>query len=283
MQAMKTLDDIRTPIPYLRSDLETLRVEFTARNLREELFDRREETVRNGRTADRPPSLGREGFELVRHPCPVVEDRLEELMRDYDSPDESDAKRAYMDETIALLRRLTGARDVFSANSSTIRYSPVLRNPRAMTPAMWAHFDFTAEETQGQLDDVLDATGFTPKPYSRFVLYQGWRALSPPPQDLPLAICDGRTVAPADVVPIEYHKEVDGRDVIYRSCGARFSADHRWWYYPDMRPDEMLLFKGYDSALGEAMKTLHVAIDDPAQDRTVPRISIESRYFVLFD
>lgn len=274
---------ITASIPYLRPDLDRLRVEFTARNLAEELFDRRDELVRNGRTSQGGPSLDREGFELVKHRCPVVEEKLDDLLSDYEEAGGSPNKQAYMDQTIPLIRKLSGARDVFSANSSTIRYSAVLENRKAMTPAMWAHFDFDAEETERQLNEVLKFNGLDPEPFSRYVLYQGWRVLSAPPQDFPLAMCDGRTVTTSDVVSIEYHKEEDGRDVIYWSSGARFSPRHEWWFYPDMTPDEMLVFKGYDSELGDSMKTLHVAIEDPTQVQTVPRISIETRYFALFD
>ncbi len=49
----------------------------------------------------------------------------------------------------------------------------------------------------------------------------------------------------------------DGQDIYYTTSGARFSPDDRWWYYPDMTRDEMLVFKGFDSALGDGFKTLY--------------------------
>ena len=274
---------ITAKIPYLRRDLERLRVDFTARNLGEDLLDRRAETVRNGRIGRGGPSLDREGFELIQHLCPVVDDRWDQLLSDYDAVNGSPMRLAYMDETIPVIRELSGARDVFSADSSTIRYSAVLQNKNAMTPAMWAHFDFDSGETERQLNDILPTIGFEPEPYSRFVLYQAWRSLSPPPQDFPLAMCDGRTVKPGDMVPIEYHMKTPERDVIYQSSGARFSPRHDWWYFPDMTPQELLVFIGFDSALGDDFKTLHVAIADETQARPVPRISLETRYFALFE
>ena len=73
------------------------------------------------------------------------------------------------------------------------------------------------------------------------------------------------------------------RDVTYQSSGARYSPRHDWWYFPDMTQQELLVFIGFDSALGDGFKTLHVAIEDETQAKPVPRISLETRYFALFD
>jgi hypothetical protein len=114
-------------------------------------------------------------------------------------------------------------------------------------------------------------------------MYQGWRALSPPPQDFPLALCDGRTVLAEDLVPIDYYQDAGGRDRIVRSWGSHFSPRHQWWYFPDMTAEEMIVFKGFDSANPGAASTLHVSFDDSTAEAAVPRTSIESRYFALFD
>jgi hypothetical protein len=50
-----------------------------------------------------------------------------------------------------------------------------------------------------------------------------------------------------------------------------------------MTLDEMIVFKGYDSALADRFKTLHVSFEDTSATAPVPRISVESRYFALFD
>jgi hypothetical protein len=270
-------------VPYLRGDLKRLHVEFTEREkVAEELEPQRLE-IRSGRTRGCEPSLGHEGFQLVHHPCPVVKQHLDELLEHGTPPAGSPLQQAYNDQTIPLIRELSGAREVFPALGFVMRYSSALGRAGEMTPAVWAHFDYDADETRVQLDEALASLPTKPAPFSRHVLFQGWRAITPPPQDLPLAMCDGRTVRMGDVVPIDYHQVRNGRDVTYKSSGARFSPEHRWWYYPDMTADEMLVFKGFDSALGDAFKTLHVAIEDTSRPGTVPRVSIESRYFALYD
>ena len=275
--------DLTTTLPYLRGDLDLLHVEFTARILGDEVFDKRTTQVRNGRAAGQVPALGREGFELIPHPSATVSERLDELLVPPGLLTQSDALRAYWAETIPLISRLSGAREVLPLHASTVRYSPALRNDKEMTPAGWPHVDYDTRESEVQLKETLELNAIDPAPFSRYVMYQCWQVLSPPPQDFPLAMCDGRTVTTEDIVPIEYHMKTPERDVIYQSSGAKFSPHHHWWYFPDMTPQELLVFIGFDSALGDHFKTLHVAISDETQAQPVPRISLETRYFALFE
>ena len=153
-----------------------------------------------------------------------------------------------------------------------------------MTPAGWAHLDYDTDEAAVQLQETFERSGREIEPFSRYVLYQGWRVLSDPPQDYPLAVCDARTVATADIIPIDYHVSADeGDDVTYRSQGSRYSDRHRWWYFPDVTIDEMIVFIGFDSARPDAPNTLHVAFEDTTARDPVPRSSVETRYFALFD
>ena len=58
----------------------------------------------------------------------------------------------------------------------------------------------------------------------------------------------------------------------------------RWFYYPAMRPDEVLMFKTFDSIdEGRQPCSIHTAIhlaDAPADAR--PRESVETRAFVFY-
>jgi hypothetical protein len=65
---------------------------------------------------------------------------------------------------------------------------------------------------------------------------------------------------------------------------VRFSPKHRWFYFPDMATNEVLLIKGFDSMEdGRARFTAHAAFED----RTTPsfaqaRESIEARTLVFY-
>ena len=62
-----------------------------------------------------------------------------------------------------------------------------------------------------------------------------------------------------------------------------YSADHRWFYCPDMQPNEALLLKCYDSDPTRAQMTAHTAFDDPTTPPDAPaRESIEVRTLAFF-
>ena len=65
---------------------------------------------------------------------------------------------------------------------------------------------------------------------------------------------------------------------------ALHSSGQRWYYYPRMRPDEVLLFRTFDSIDGGTRPcSIHTAIhlaDAPAD--APPRESVETRAFVFY-
>ena len=75
-------------------------------------------------------------------------------------------------------------------------------------------------------------------------------------------------------------KYPDRTGEIYR---ISFNPAHRWFYVPNLQPDEILLLKTYDSAEDRARFMPHSAFDDPAtKPGTARRQSIESRVLVFF-
>jgi hypothetical protein len=108
-----------------------------------------------------------------------------------------------------------------------------------------------------------------------------WRPIRGPLQDAPLAVCDAGSVAPGDLVPAD----LVYRDRVGETYGVRFNPEHRWYYVPDMQPDEALLLKCYDSETdGRARFAPHTAFDDPtAPADKLPRESIELRTLVFHE
>ena len=65
---------------------------------------------------------------------------------------------------------------------------------------------------------------------------------------------------------------------------ATYNPAHRWYYFPRVQPDEVVLIKTFDSATdGRTRFCIHTAFSDPhtAADAR-PRQSIETRAFVFF-
>jgi hypothetical protein len=131
------------------------------------------------------------------------------------------------------------------------------------------------------------------RPYKRAIMTSLWRAFSPPPQDWPLALLDYRSVddaegepnlllfvdqlpAPGDVPDID--------DPDSEPAGSIFAhrPGHRWWYFPDMRPDEALLFKLHDSDRDVAWRVPHTAFHDESTPGAHPRESVEFRTVAFF-
>jgi hypothetical protein len=108
-----------------------------------------------------------------------------------------------------------------------------------------------------------------------------WRPIRGPLRDAPLAVCDSRTVAPDDLVP----SDLVYRDRTGETYSVRYNAAHRWFYVPEMQPDEALLLKCFDSKTdGRARFAPHTAFEDPTAPADVlPRESIEIRTLVFHE
>jgi hypothetical protein len=60
---------------------------------------------------------------------------------------------------------------------------------------------------------------------------------------------------------------------------------HQWFYYPDMRSDEALVFKAHDSESGRLQGCPHTGFDDPDCPDGVPphsNVEILAFTFLLF-
>jgi hypothetical protein len=58
--------------------------------------------------------------------------------------------------------------------------------------------------------------------------------------------------------------------------------EHRWFYFPDMSADEVVLFKLYDSVEEGPWRCPHVSFVDPTVRGAPSRESYEIRSFVYF-
>ncbi|HEY2676914.1 MAG TPA: CmcJ/NvfI family oxidoreductase, partial [Steroidobacteraceae bacterium] len=105
-----------------------------------------------------------------------------------------------------------------------------------------------------------------------------------PPQDVPLAVCDARTVTPADLILADAVFNAPNRpEWSFEGVVVAHHPDHRWHWYSDMTRDEALVFKTNDSDPHAAHCVPHVAFDNPGAGAQVPpRASIEMRAIALW-
>jgi hypothetical protein len=275
-----------------------------------------EVAVRDARQAkpEERMTLELNGFELIE--CPTVRDDLDFL-------DHRQVLEKHYPACCDLLRHATGARLVFAFDHN-IRWAAgkasghrIAGGQQVQEPIHFVHGDYTLDSAPRRLRDLAKPPGFndTLRGYlapgealldpamvdeaiageRRYALINVWRNIDKAPvaRD-PLALCDGQTVAPEDLVVFEirYH------DRIGENYLSKHREAHGWWWYPGVAHDEAILIKQWDSA-GELARSdgarpdaygkpctfsFHTAFPGPEPAPEAPeRQSIEVRCVVLYD
>jgi hypothetical protein len=225
-------------------------------------------TLLNGRVLGERLSLDEQGFVFVEHKSQVK-----------DFFDENQLKTIYYPEIEQLIRSQSGASRVvifdhaLRSGDEAEREEKLVRNP-----VLQAHNDYTEWSGPNRLREILpdEADELLKR---RFAIIQVWRAINRPIQSNPLALADARSIAFEDLMVAErrYPHRVG------QTYRLKFNPEHRWIYFPEMRPDEAIVFKVYDSDKKRARFTAHTSFDDPATPPGAPpRQSIEMRTFAFF-
>ena len=220
----------------------------------------------------REPTLDGAGFTLIPHRSAVG-----------DFADRAALEALHRGEIIALVQELSGADLVLVGSPGILRFSErapqsgVLDNSR---PARFAHVD-VSDATAAAFAQRAAPPG---RQLARFVHYNVWRALSPPPQDVPLAVCDARTVSATDLIAADAVFDSPGKpEWSFEGLVLAHAPAHRWCWFPDMHRDEALIFKTHDSDRSRAHCVPHVAFDHSAcPAHAAPRASIEMRALALW-
>ncbi len=217
-------------------------------------------------------SLDRHGFALIRRASAVG-----------DFSDENTIRSVYMRECEQIMREATGAAKVIAFDYNLRSGAVVGRAANGVRePVRRVHNDFTLKSGPRRAAAELRAAGEDPDTWlkHRFALINLWRPVRGPVRATPLAVCDAESLALQDFV----ETDLVYRDRVGETYTVMHSPRHRWFYFPDMRTDEALLLKCYDSdESGLARFTAHAAFDDPTTPAgTPPRESIEVRTLVIY-
>ena len=210
-------------------------------------------------------SLDGEGLAVVEHQSAVK-----------DFYDEDELRRVYYPEAERLVAATTGA-DRIRVFAHTIRrrvWGGVNRAPGTpRQPVTSVHNDYTVKSGPQRVRDLMGEEA-EQLLRDRFEIVNVWRPIRGPLRDAPLAVCDATSVAFADFVP----SDLVYRDRTGETYRVKYNPAHRWFYVPEMRVDEAILIKCYDSAPDRAWFTAHSAFEDPtAPTDVLPRESIELR------
>ena len=231
--------------------------------------ERRTVPIRDARPLAGELSLDRNGFVLVDHPTAV---------RDFFDPEE--LASVYYPEVEQLVKRVSGASRVVVFDH-TLRSGDETEQAarRIREPVLWAHNDYTEWSGPQRVRDVLPEEAERLLAH-RFAIVQVWRPIGRPIRSNPLAVADARSVSPGDLIKAErrYPHRVG------ETYQLQYNPAQRWFYFPEMKRDEALVFKVYDSQTdGRARFTPHCSFIDPSTPSGAPpRESIEARTFAFF-
>ncbi len=210
------------------------------------------------------------GFELLK---------FQTLVNNFLDPDQVES--IYHSEVENFLKSVTGCNRVHIFDQTLRASDPELRAiKQTREPAYLVHNDYTSNSGFVCLRENLgdDAEALARR---RFQIVNIWRPLVDPVEDYPLALCDARSLDPADLIDTE-RRAPDHSGEIQLAVHA---PGQSWFYYPEMRPDEVLLFKTFDSIDGGANPcSIHSAFrlpNVPADAK--PRESVETRAFVFYN
>lgn len=222
----------------------------------------------NARKLAVAPTVGVEGFEITTAPLDA-----------YHWDDQDWIANTYMPSAVELVRRVTGAdfaapilNDVLIRDTGDARRAPA---------AQFVHIDQDRVAARLMLAAAAGGDEEVAR-YSRAAIFNVWRSITPPPQDVPLALCDQRTGKEADWVIGKTIEPEYPYPIPYMS--AVYDDGLSWYYYPDMSLDEALVFKNFDNDPGQPLGCLHAAFKlEEVADDAVPRASAETRIAAFFN
>ncbi|HKD69901.1 MAG TPA: CmcJ/NvfI family oxidoreductase [Candidatus Binataceae bacterium] len=226
-------------------------------------------TIHNGRLIVDRMSLDRQGFVLIHNHSSVG-----------NFYDDDQVRSVYYPEVESLVKKATGAVRLLAFDHN-VRCGPMAKrgDTGVREPVKYAHNDYTLKSGPQRVRDLLPGEAEALLK-NRFAVINVWRPIRGPVEDMPLAVCDAGSIAPQDLV---------ATDLVYPDRTGEvhslaFNAAHRWYYFPHMQADELILLKCYDSAEdGRARFTAHGAFEDPTTPAGAPaRESIEVRTLVFF-
>lgn len=164
---------------------------FHARNSALDTFahDTRRVPIADARTAEDAPRLDREGFALMKMPTAVADFRDRDAVATVHAP-----------EIVRFIQGMSDADAVVLAGPAALRFgerAAATDRARHSKTARLVHSD---SGLGASADFTRDYDPHPGRPIARTVHHNIWRTFSAPPQDLPLALCDFRSVDPGDLL-----------------------------------------------------------------------------------
>lgn len=276
-------------------DFVTRRYVSAGREMNTGTYSDHEVTIRDGMPIRDHFELDVHGFVIGKTPTAVS-----------DFHDKAMVERLYEAEVAADVKRRTGADKVVtrgwmirtSADLSAVAGKKVegyQHRGGIQPPAGEAHVDLDTATARAMAESTYRKEFPGGPGFTRFLITSYWRTFSPPPQDVPLALCDGRTsfggeeksnrLFVVDELPGEEEavRPVDGEERQMAASIFSHNPAMRWWYFSSMTRDDVLLFKFHDSDHSRTWRCPHTAFVDSTFPEVNVRESIECRSIAYWE
>ncbi len=206
--------------------------------------------------------------------------RCDTAVKDFYDADE--VRRVYYPEMETLVKKVTGAvKAIVFDHTIRVDDGGLQTERKVRAPVRNVHNDFTVAAAEQRVRDLLPKAEAEDRLRRRFGSINVWRPIKGPVVTAPLAICEYGSIRDKDLIAAErrYQDRVGG---IYYLA---YDPAQRWYYFPRMQRDEVVLLKCYDSLTdGTARWTAHGAFEDPNTPAgSPPRESIEIRTLIFYE
>lgn len=275
LQPENSLPSIRTTVQFSQDDgitpVSVVRELGQGPDARKGNYVDHEISVYDGRPIAGDLTLDKNGFTLTRFPTAVK-----------DFYNDEEVRSVYYPEMEEIVKQATGCSKVVVFDH-TIRVDDenTQADRKVRGPVKNMHNDFTRNSASQRVRDLLSPEEANARLNKRFGSINVWRPIVGPVETSPLAICGWDTLDETSLIPAErrYQDRIGG--VLHLS----YHADQRWFYFPRMEREEVVLLKCFDSLEdGTAKWTCHGSFKDPNTPANAkPRESIEIRTLYFFD
>ncbi len=234
--------------------------------------------VHNARLLDPAASIDVQGFQLIRQETEVT-----------DFLNMSVATTEFYAECSEVVKNLTGCFDTYvTQHQYRNGYGNLPKgHVRASKPTPngspgnygGTHSDISAY-AENRWDEIVDGR--------HCAMFNLWRSidLENDIQVMPLALLDMTSLEPEDIISADAWGGASAVQQHLVSLRLAYNKRQRWYYFPRMKPNEMLVFKQYDTREENPClrQVYHGAVHDPTTTDNAPlRQTIEVRVLALFD
>jgi hypothetical protein len=215
-------------------------------------------------------ALEKNGFILTHHLSAVT-----------DFLDEAQIKNVYLPEIERFICDVTGASlaKVFHWASR----SEGGEKTGGRQPGRHAHCDYPEQSYRVWAEQVFGKEQAERLLQRHWMVINVWRGTKRV-ESVPLALCDASTVRTESMRPVRIYNRPGEPPTPFYGHPIEYEESQQWYYFPLMTPDEVLVFKQFDSWVDRLRWGAHCAFDDPetAVDAE-PRSSFEVRALVFFE